>query len=64
MATLDWWANEVWRAARNAFNEATGSLDRNARWLKAVTLARDSFEFRLSIILKPYRINKEKGGEA
>jgi CRISPR system Cascade subunit CasA len=61
--TLDWWANEVWRAARIAFNDVTGSLDRNARWLKAVTLARDSFYSKLNIILKPYRIAKQKGGE-
>lgn len=62
--TLPWWAGEVRRAARQAFREATDSLDRSGRMLKAVTKAENDFEFKLNTILKPYKKNQEKGGEA
>lgn len=60
---LPWWAGEVRLAARQAFEEATNSLDRSGRLIKAVTKARDEFDRRLNTILKPYRENERKGGE-
>jgi len=62
--TLIWWAAEIRRAGIEAFRDATNSLDRSGRWLKAVTLAKDDFERRLNTILKPYRDTEKKGGEA
>ncbi len=60
---LPWWANKVRQSARNAFNETTGSIDRTARMLKAVTKAEDSFNIQLNRILKPYQKTERKGGE-
>jgi len=59
---LPWWADKVRQAAWAAFNETTGSLDRTARMLKAVTLAEDSFNNHLNRILKPYLNTEKKGG--
>lgn len=57
------WAGEIRKSAAQAFREATDSLDRSGRWLKAITKAQDEFDHRLNILLKPYKENSEKGGE-
>jgi CRISPR system Cascade subunit CasA len=56
--TLPAWAATVRRAARRAFEEGTAGLDRSARSLKAVALARRHFEYRLAEAMK------EEKGEA
>lgn len=65
---LPWWAEEVRQSARLAFREATSSLDRTGRMLKAVTIAEDSFNRSLKSLIKdfvePYQKSGEKGGEA
>jgi CRISPR system Cascade subunit CasA len=50
--TLPAWAATVRRAARQAFEEGTAGLDRSARSLKAVALARRHFEYRLAEAMK------------
>lgn len=60
---LPWWADKVRQAARDAFREATSSLDRTARMLKAVTQAENSFSIQLNKVLKPYLNAGKKGGE-
>jgi len=66
--SLPWWAGEVRRAAQLAFREATDSLDRSGRMLKAVTLAEHNFNLwlntRLKEFLRPYQNSEKKGGEA
>lgn len=52
------WAAAVRAAARRAFEEGTAGLDRSARSLKAVALARRAFEYRLAEAMK------EEKGEA
>lgn len=60
---MPWWAKEIRRAARDAFEETTNSFDRSARMLKAVTLAENEFDNQLNKILKPYQVIEKKGGE-
>ena len=57
--TLPWWAGKVRRAACEAFEETTRSLDLSARTLKAVTRAESEFNRRLGGILKPYSNREE-----
>jgi hypothetical protein len=56
--TLPTWAAAVRTAARQAFEEGTAGLDRSARSLKAVALARRAFEYRLAEAMR------EEKGEA
>jgi CRISPR system Cascade subunit CasA len=67
LSEMQWWAKEVSRVAIKAFNEATSGLDQNANSLKAVTIARDNFNYRLNATIKeftePYMKLLEKGGE-
>lgn len=53
--TVPWWAGEVSKAARLAFREATDSLDHSGRWLRAVTIAEDSFNQRLNSAIKGFK---------
>ncbi len=62
--SLPWWASEVRKAAWFAFHEATDSLDRSGRMLKALAKAEANFGSKLNIILRPYKLNVEKGGES
>ena len=62
------WAREVGRAARQAFRQATDSLDHSGRWLKAVSIAQDSFKRLLNSTINeftaPYQQEtEERGGE-
>jgi CRISPR system Cascade subunit CasA len=50
------WSQEVRRSAWLAFREATGSFDRSGRILKAVTIAEDSFNYRMNSIMKEFLI--------
>lgn len=52
ITSLPKWADAVRTAARDAFTEATASLDRSARSLKAVANARGTFERELSKALR------------
>ena len=60
------WANDVREAAENAFEEATASLDRSARSLKAVASVRGRFRGGLRKALAPLgaSVGREEGGEA
>ncbi|MBI4336997.1 MAG: type I-E CRISPR-associated protein Cse1/CasA [Chloroflexi bacterium] len=60
--TLPQWAETVRRAAWDAFDGATRSLDTTARALKAVSLAQRQFNWRINDILGPYL--KARGGGA
>lgn len=60
--TLPEWAKEICRAARNAFEETTRSLDRTGRILKAVSRAENEFNNRLYNVLKPYINDVKEGG--
>jgi CRISPR system Cascade subunit CasA len=63
MHSLREWAGEIRKAARNAFEETTRSLDRTGRMLKAVSIAEREFKSRLYGILKEYLNDTEEGGE-
>jgi CRISPR system Cascade subunit CasA len=52
--SLRGWAEEIRKAASDAFKETTGSLDRTGRTLRAVSKAENEFLNRLYSILKPY----------
>jgi len=61
--TLPEWAKEIQKAARDAFNETTRSMDHTGRMLKAVSKAENEFRNRLYNILKIYLNDVKKGGE-
>lgn len=67
MTVLPQWAGEVRKAAGQAFHEATDSLDHTGRWLRAVTIAENQFNLKLSNLIKeflePYEKSKKEGGE-
>jgi len=61
--SLRGWAREIRRAAQDAFEETTRSLDRTGRMLKAASKAENEFNIWLYKYLKPYLNDAKKGGE-
>ena len=62
--TRPWWAAEVRKAAKDAFQDTTRSLDRTARMLKAVTLAETIFNAKLKQEVESFlKISEEVNNE-